>query len=178
MLLPIALCPKTAYLRCEGAHPMHLCKERKAVRLGEKEIVVLLCQAFDALTSSLSLQAQKLLIELSSCGKAKRREAVTDLVAQNCEATVLPLLQKVKEAQKPKKPQKRKQRKAAKSSKAKESKMVDVPTASQQVGERIEILSDDDQQSKKLGTRLCMLGSHQVLMVSQSSSGTRSGHWW
>ena len=106
-------CPKTACLRCGRAHPTHLCKEGKAVHLGKKEIVVLLCQAYDALTNSRSLLAQKLLIELSSCGKAKRREAVMDLVAQNFEVTVLPLLQKVNETQKPKRPQKRKQRKAA-----------------------------------------------------------------
>ena len=115
---------------------------RKGSSLGEKEIVALLCQAYDALTNSRSLWAQKLLIELSSCGKAKRREAVMDLAAQNCEVTVLPLLHKVKEAQKPKMTQKRKPRKAAKPSKADGSEMVDVQTASQQVEERIETQRD------------------------------------
>ena len=59
------------------------------------------------MTSSWSPWAQKLLIELGSCGKAKRREAVTDLVAKNLEVTVLPLLHKVKEAQQPKRTQKK-----------------------------------------------------------------------
>ena len=68
--------------------------------MGEKEIVALLCKGFDALTSSWSPRAQKLLIELSSCGKAIRRVSIMDLVAKNIEMTVLPLLQKVKEAQK------------------------------------------------------------------------------
>ena len=154
-------CPKTACLKCGGAHPTHLCKERKAVRLGEKEIVALLCQAYDALTNSWSPRAQKLLIELSSCSKAKRREAVMDLVAQNFEATVLPLLQKVKETQKPKRPQKRKQRKAAESSKASGSEMVDVPTAPQQVEDRIETQREGGKRSKNLGTRRGPAARHE-----------------
>ena len=145
-------CPKTACLRCGGAHPTHLCKEKKVVRLGEKETVALLCQAFDALTNSWSPRAQRLLIELSSCGKAKRREAVADLAAKKFEGTVLPLLQVVKEAQKPKKTWKQKQRKAARPGKVNKSEMADGPTASQQAGVRIETHSNGNQWPNNLDT--------------------------
>ena len=82
------------------------------------------------MANSWSLCAQKHLIELSSCGKAKRREAVVDLVSNQFEGTVLPLLQQVKETQKQKKARKHKHRKAARPGKADEpSEMQDVPPA-------------------------------------------------
>ena len=97
-----------------------------------------LCLAYDVLENSWSPRAQKLLIELNACGKAKRREAVGDLVASHFEETVLPLLQKVKEVLKPKKTQKRKPKKAARPSKDDESEMADAPIAPKQGGKRIE----------------------------------------
>ena len=93
-------CSKSAWTRCGGAHPTHQCKETKVVCLGEKETVALLCQAYNAMTNLWSPRAQKLIIELSTCGKAKRREAVVDLVSNQFEGTVLPLLHQVKEMQK------------------------------------------------------------------------------
>ena len=145
-------CPKTACTRCGGAHPTHLCKESKVVRLSEREIVASLCLAYDVLENSWSPRAQKLLIELSSCGKAKRREAVGDLVASHFEETVLPLLQKVKEVLKPKKTQKRKPKKAARPSKDNESEMADAPIAPKQGGKRIETRNGGGQRSKNLDT--------------------------
>ena len=131
---------------------MHLCKESKVVRLSEREIVASLCLAYDVLKNPWSPLAQKLLIELNACGKAKRREAVGDLVASHFEETVLPLLQKVKEVLKPKKTQKRKPKKAARPSKDDESGMVDAPTAPKQGGKRIETRNGGGQRSKNLDT--------------------------
>ena len=102
--------------------------------MSEREIVASLCLAYDVLENSWSPRAQKLLIKLNACGKAKRREAVGDLVASHFEETVLPLLQKVKEVLKPKKTQKRKPKKAARPSKDDESEMADAPTAPKQGG--------------------------------------------
>ena len=166
-------CPRTACTRCGGTHPTHLCKEEKAVRLSEKEIVRRLGQAFDVLTNSWSPRAQKLLIELSSCGKAKRREAVKDLVDKQFETTVLPLLQQVKVVQKPKKT--RKQKKAAKPSKADESEMVDAPTNPQQSGDGAEAQAGGHQNQKKLDAKRVVPAANRKFKTPAAQSGTKKG---
>ena len=163
-------CPKSACTRCGGAHPTHQCKETKAVRLGEKEIVALLCQAYDVMTNSWSPRAQKLLIELSSCGKAKRREAVVDLVSNKFEGMVLPLLQQVKETQKQRKARKYKHRKAARPGKADEpSEMQDVPPAPPQPVDGKETRIGGRQRPTNLDTHCVPAASRQPATPAASA---------
>ena len=174
-------CPKSACTRCGGAHPTHQCKETKVVRLGEKEIVALLCQTYDAMINSWSLRAQKLLIELSSCGKAKMREALVGLVSNQFEGTVLPLLQQVKETQKQKKTQKHKQWKATRPGKADElSEMQDVPPMLPQPVDGKETQFGGHKRPTNLDTHCVPAASHQpatptAASVKQRPRGCKRG---
>ena len=95
-----AVCPsqKTACLRCGGIHPTFQCTESSPMTpLNQQDIIVRLCLAYDVLRSSWSPRAQKLLLELSSCGKAVRRDAIQKIVAQHSDPAPPGALQQVME---------------------------------------------------------------------------------
>lgn len=121
-------------------------KKGRLFALG-RETIRLFCQAYDAVMNSWSPRVQKLLVELSSCGKAKRREAVSDMVDKQFETTVLPLVQQVRKVQKPKR--KTRKPKAAEQSKTDESEMADAPTNLQQPEKGTEAQAEGSRKQKK-----------------------------